>query len=57
MAPLPCSRIRISSYFMQDQTPRRLIAVTRSNSSPSRSAVSVAADWMPALLKAASSRP
>ncbi len=27
MAPLPCSRIWRSSYFMQFQTPRRLIAV------------------------------
>ena len=34
MAPLPCSRIWRSSYFMQFQTPRRLIAFTRSNSSP-----------------------
>src|SRR5881227_1839628 len=30
MAPLPCSRIWRSSYFMQFQTPRRLIAFTRS---------------------------
>ena len=27
MAPLPCSRIWRSSYFMQFQTPRRLIAM------------------------------
>src|SRR6266508_2869435 len=27
MAPLPCSRIWRSSYFMQCQTPRRLIPV------------------------------
>ncbi len=42
IAPLPCSRIWRSSYFMQFQTPRRLIAYTRSNSSPLASAVSTA---------------
>src|SRR5438105_2176304 len=57
MAPLPCSRIWRSSYFMQFQTPRRLIAFTRSNSSPLASAVSTAGDCTPALLYAASRRP
>src|SRR3989440_11584838 len=57
MAPLPCSRIWRSSYFMQFQTPRRLIPLTRSNSSPLASAVSTAGDCMPALLNAASRRP
>jgi hypothetical protein len=44
IAPLSCSRIWRSSYFMQFQTPRRLIALTRSNSSPLASAVSTAGD-------------
>src|SRR6266550_4526557 len=57
MAPLTCSRIWRSSYFMQFQTPRRLIPFTRSNSSPLASAVSTAGDCMPALLNAASKRP
>src|SRR5437016_2960955 len=57
MAPLPCSRIWRSSYFMQFQTPRRLIPFTRSNSSPLTSAISTAGDCMPALLNAASRRP
>src|SRR5205823_9242295 len=57
MAPLPCSRIWRSSYFMQFQTPRRLIAFTRSNSSPLASVVSTAGDCTPALLYAASRRP
>src|SRR5438552_1069275 len=57
MAPLPCSRIWRSSYFMQFHTPRRLIPFTRSNSSPLASAVSTAGDCIPALLKAASRRP
>src|SRR5439155_2475900 len=57
MAPLPCSRIWRSSYFMQFQTPRRLIPFTRSNSSPLTSAISRAGDCMPALLNAASRRP
>src|SRR6266700_1789693 len=42
---------------MQLQTPRRLIALMRSNTSPLTSAVSTAGLWMPALLNAASSRP
>src|SRR5437667_6431393 len=57
MAPLPCSRIWRSSYFMQFQTPRRLIPFTRSNSSPDTSANSTAGDCMPALLNATSRRP
>src|SRR6266550_8163321 len=57
MAPLPRSRIWRSSYFMQLQTPRRLIAFTRSNSSPLASAVSARGLCTPALLNAASSRP
>src|SRR5437016_14557376 len=57
MAPLPCSRIWRSSYFMQFQTPRRLIQFTRSNSSPLTSAISMAGDCIPALLNAASRRP
>src|SRR6266576_1736131 len=57
MAPLPCSRIWRSSYFMQFQTPRRLIPFTRSNSSPLTSAISTAGDCIPALLNAASRRP
>lgn len=57
MAPLPCSRIRRSSCFMQFQTPRRLIAMTRSYSSLLTSAISRVGDCTPALLKAASSRP
>src|SRR5437870_4589528 len=48
---------RRNSYFMLFQTPRRLIAVTRSNSSPLASAVSTAGDCTPALLNAASRRP
>jgi hypothetical protein len=42
MAPLPCLRIWRSSYFMQFHTPRRLIAITRSNSSLLASAISAA---------------
>src|SRR5438132_4051148 len=57
MAPLPCSRIWRSSYFMQFHTPRRLIPFTRSNSSPGTSAISTAGDCTPALLNAASRRP
>src|SRR5437667_3302798 len=57
IAPLPCLRIWRSSYFMQFHTPRRLMAFTRSNSSPLPSAVSTAGDCTPALLYAASRRP
>src|SRR5436853_2465945 len=57
MAPLPCSRIWRSSYFMQFHTPRRLMPFTRSNSSPGTSAISTAGDCTPALLNAASRRP
>ena len=38
MAPLPWARICLSSCFMQVQTPRRLIAFTRSNISAGSSA-------------------
>src|SRR5437899_6353400 len=57
MAPLPCFRIWSSSYFMQFQTPLRLIELTRSNSSPLASAVSAIGLCTPALLNAASSLP
>ena len=57
MAPLPCARIWRSSCFMQAQTPRRLIAVTRSKASPGSSAASASGSMMPALLNAMSSRP
>ena len=57
MAPLPCSRIWRSSCFMQAQTPRRLMALTRSKLSAGSSAASVGGIWMPALLNAMSSRP
>src|SRR3954469_21188337 len=50
IAPLPWSRMWRSSYFMQFQTPRRLTACTRSYSAPLASAISMAGDWMPALL-------
>ena len=43
--------------FMQAQTPRRLIAFTRSKISAGSSAASVGGAWMPALLNAKSSRP
>src|SRR6266478_1621247 len=49
--------MRRSSCFMHAQTPRRLIAFTRSNSSATSSAASLGGAWMPALLNAASSRP
>src|SRR5215208_6695077 len=42
---------------MQVQTPRRLIAFTRSKCSAGSSAASVGGTWMPALLNAMSSRP
>src|SRR6516162_8008547 len=57
MAPLPCLRIWSNSYFIQLQTLRRLMAITRSNSSPVESAISTAGLCTPALLKAASSLP
>ena len=57
MAPLPWARIGRSSCFMQAQTPRRLIAFTRSKVSAGSSAASVGGAWMPALLNAKSSRP
>jgi hypothetical protein len=41
MAPLPWARICLSSCFMQVQTPRRLIAFTRSNISAGSSAASM----------------
>jgi len=41
MAPLPCSRICRSSYFMHAQTPRRLIAFTRSKIAAGSSAASL----------------
>jgi hypothetical protein len=57
MAPLPWLRITFSSCFMQAHTPRRLIAVTRSNASADSSAASLTGSWIPALLNAMSSRP
>ena len=57
MAPLPWVRIWRSSCFMQAQTPRRLIALTRSKVSAGSSAASLGGTWMPALLNAMSSRP
>jgi hypothetical protein len=42
---------------MNAQTPRRLIAFTRSKVSAGSSAASVGGAWMPALLNAKSSRP
>ena len=42
---------------MQAHTPRRLIALTRSNISAGSSAASLGGTWMPALLNAMSSRP
>ena len=57
MAPLPWSRIWRSSCFMQAQTPRRLMAFTRSKVSAGSSAASVGGAWIPALLNAMSSRP
>ena len=57
MAPLPWVRIWASSCFMQAHTPRRLTALTRSKISAGSSAASLGGTWMPALLKAMSSRP
>jgi hypothetical protein len=44
-------------YFMQLQTPRKLMPMTRSHSSPVLSAVGAMRAITPALLKAASRRP
>ena len=57
MAPLPWVRIWASSCFIEAQTPRRLTALTRSNTSAGSSAASLGGTWMPALLNAMSSRP
>ena len=50
IAPFPCLSIWRSSNFMQLQTPRRLIEITRSKSSLVNSAASTATFWTPALL-------
>src|SRR5881397_1778024 len=57
MAPVPCARICRSSCFMHAQTPRRLIASTRSKLSAGSSAASLGGIMMPALLNAMSSQP
>src|SRR5215469_16295168 len=57
MAPLPWRSICRSSCFMQLHTPRRLIPITRSQSSRVLSAMGAMWAMTPALLNAASIRP
>ena len=52
IAPLPCRAICRSLCFMQLQTPRKLIPITRSQSSRVLSAVGTMRAMTPALLKA-----
>jgi multidrug transporter EmrE-like cation transporter len=53
IAPLPCRAICRSSCFMQLQTPRKLIPITRSQSSPVLSAVGTRAVPIVGVLAAA----
>src|SRR3954453_4939196 len=48
-APLPCSRVCRNSYFMQFQTPRRLMPMGRSYSSLLASAISATGLCTPGL--------
>ena len=57
IAPLPWRCICRNSYFMQLHTPRKLIPITRSQSSRLLSPVGAIRAITPALLKTASSWP
>src|SRR5947208_4192312 len=58
IAPPPCLSIRVISYFMHRNTPRRSMLMIRSHATPSTSAVGTNFfGSTPALLKATSSRP